>query len=305
MQRSDGAASACVFAAKTAMADRAQQVKAPRIGLGWVLAGIALGFAAFNTATTWLFPESGAWEELEAIIIGFWAFEPMLFATWAAIGPGRFIIRAPLIILCLVLVVVAPGLDSSNFTDVEQFEFVVLLIAAFGIFAAATLVMLLLRLFVGWRLEQRWDDVGNSDRPLQYDTKYLILLVTLCALALGITFNVKFGPADPPNLFSGPGFYVYIMAIGSVVIGLLHLPMLATPLWVLTDRPSKKYYRRAVALWFLVTLSTGLFWISQDVVAAARFPPLIQFGGAVAGVVAAWPLRWAGCRLVNIKPGAV
>jgi hypothetical protein len=284
------------------MADPPQLVKAPRIGLGWVLAGIVLGFAVFNTATMWLYPEGGAWEELEATIIGFWAFEPMLFATWAALGPGRFIIRTPLIIFCLVLVVVAPGLDSSNFADVEQFEFVALLIAAFGIFAAATLILLILRLFVGWRLEQRWDDVGKSDRPLQYDTKYLISLITLCALALGITFNVKFGPSDPPNVFLGPRFYLYIMAVGSVVIGLLHLPMLAMPLWVLTDRPSKKYYRRAAALWFLVTLGTGLFWISQDDIEAARFPPLIQFGGAVAGVVAAWPLRWAGCRLVARKP---
>ena len=38
-------------------------------------------------------------EELEAFIIGFWAFEPMLFAIWAALGPGRFVIRTPLIIL--------------------------------------------------------------------------------------------------------------------------------------------------------------------------------------------------------------
>jgi hypothetical protein len=284
------------------MADPARQENAPRITLGWVLAGIVLGFAAFNTATTWLYPDSGAREELKAIVIGFWAFEPMLFAIWAALGPGRFIIRTPLILFGLVLVVVAPGLDPRNFVDVERFEFMVLLIAAFAIFGAATLILLGLRFFIGWRLEQSRNDTREIGRPFQYDTRYLITLVTLCALALGITFNVKFGPTDPPNMFFGPGFYVYIMAVGSAVVALLHLPMLAVPFWMLTDRPSKEFYWRAAVFWFAMTLGVGLFWIAQDDVTAARFPPLLQFGAAVAGVAAAWPLRWAGCRLVARKP---
>jgi hypothetical protein len=277
------------------MAELAQQ-NAPRTNLAWVLASIVLGFAAFNTATTWLYPAGGAWEELEAFIIGFWAFEPMLFATWAALGTGRFIIRTPLIIFCLVLVVVAPAIDPTNFAEVDRFEFVVLLIAAYAIFAAATLVLLILRWITGWRIEQPRADGASYNRPFQFDTKYLLTLVTLCALAFGITFNLKFDSA-PPALLFGPDFYVHIMAIGSVIIWLLHLPMLALPLWTLTDRPSKAFYRRAVALWCVVTLGVGLFWVSQDDIKAARFPPLIQFGGAVAGIAAAFPLRWAGCRL--------
>jgi hypothetical protein len=283
------------------MADLAQQKNAPRINLGWILFGIVLGFAAFNATSTWLYP-GNAWEELEAFIIGFWAFEPMLLATWAALGLGRFIIRTPLIIFCLVLVVVAPGLDPSNFADVDRFEFVVLLIAAYAIFAAATLVLLTLRWFTGWRLEQLRTDGASCDRPFQFDTKYLITLVTLCALAFGITFNLKFESAGPANTLLGPEFYVHIMAIGSAIIWLLHLPMLALPLWTLTDRPSKAFYLRAFVLWCVVTLGIELFWISEANIEAARFPPLIQFGGAIAGIAAAWPLRWAGCRLVARKP---
>jgi hypothetical protein len=284
------------------MADSAHQERAPRIAVGWVLAASVFGFAILNTLIPWTVPHIGAREELQSIVIGLFGIEPMLFAIWAAFGPQRAIIRIPLIVLSLILVVVAPGLDASSFKSVERFEFVMLLVAALALFTTTTLILLIPRHFIGWRIERLGEDPESSDGPLQFDTKHLMVLVTLCALALGITFNLKFAPHDPPGLFSGPSFIVFIMAFGSSIIFLLHLPTLAIPIGILMDRPSNTFYLQTLALWFLITLGVGLFWMSQGGMEAAQFPPLIQLGGALVGVAAALPLRWAGLRLVKRNP---
>jgi hypothetical protein len=284
------------------MADPAQREHASRVGHSWTLAGIVLSFAVFNTVIMRLFADHAPWEELEAIIIGAWVFEPLLFAAWAAFGPGRFAMRATLIIPCLALVVAAPGLDPVNLESVQRFEYVVLLIVAFAILAIATLIFLILRRYVGWQIVSIRSEPRNSDRPFQYDTKYLISLVTLCSLALGITFSLKFSPAEPPSSFFGPGFYIYVMAVGGAVISLLLLPIVAIPLWVITERPSKKFYRGSAELWLVLTFSIGGFWLIAGEgmePKAILYPLLIQFGATVVGIAAALPLRWTGCRLVS------
>jgi hypothetical protein len=236
--------------------------------------------------------------------MGACVFEPVLFATWAAFGPGRFAIRALLIIPCLAIVVAAPGLDPGNLQDVQRFEYVVLLIAAYVVVVIATLIFLILRRFVGWQIEWIRGKPRVNHQPFQYDIKHLICFITLCALAMGMNFSSKFSPADPPGFF-GPGFYIYVMAVGSAVISLLLLPIVAIPLWVLTEQPSKKSQRWSAVIWLVVTCGVGGFWfiVAEGMEPEALlFPLLIQFGGAVLGVATALPLRWAGCRLVSRIP---
>jgi hypothetical protein len=293
-----GAAFACVFAARTAMADPPQQVNAPRIPLGWVLIGIVLWFAAVNTASMWLFPDSGAWEELEAIIIGFWAFEPMIFAIWAALGPGRFAVRLPLVVPCLMLVVAAPGLRKASLADTEKYEFITLTTAAMTLLAITLLLLLLARRSTGWRIVTRETPASGEAAPLQFDIKYLLLLVTVCGVALGLTVSLDFGGPPNRNVFFGPEFVIYILAVGSAVVSVLNLPMIAVPLIVLQERCSARFYWRSIALWLVVTLGVSGVCIAIEGDFPLMLPLLIQLGAAIAGFAAALPLRFAGCRLV-------
>jgi hypothetical protein len=298
MKRHGRTVAACVFAPRPVMAESAQYLCAPRIALGWTLVGIVLGFAAVNTALMWLFPGSDGWEEFESIIIGFWAFEPMIFAIWAALGPGRFAIRLPLIVPCLMLVVAAPGLRKASLADTEKYEFITLTTAAMTLLAITSLLLLLVRRSTGWRIEIRETPASGDAVPLQFDIKYLLLLVTLCGIALGLTVSLDFGSPPNQNLFFGRQFVIYILAVGSAVVSLLILPMIAVPLIVLAAQRSASFYWRAIVFWLAVTLGVSGACIAMGSDFPLMLPLQIQLGAAIAGFVAALPLWFAGCRLV-------
>jgi hypothetical protein len=262
---------------------------------------MVLGFAVYNTTIAWLFSDGAPlalWEEFEALIVGTWVFEPILLAAWAALGPGRLAIRVSLIVPCLTFMLSAPGLHRENLAEMERHEFVALTVAAMAVLFVTTLLMLIARRFTGWRIERGNEASHSAARPFQFDTRYLLMLVSLYAVALGLTVSLKFGPPKS-NQFFGPNFVIYILAVGSAVASLLILPVIAVPMMVLTERFSKKYFWRAIAFWLVITLGVGAFWISVEGNEPFLFPLLIQLGAAIVGVAAALPLRWAGCRLVR------
>jgi hypothetical protein len=164
-----------------------------------------------------------------------------------------------------------------------------------------TLLMLIARRFTGWRIERGSETSRSAARPFQFDTRYLLILVGLYAVALGLTVSLKFGPPKS-NQFFGPKLIIYILAVGSAVASLLTLPVIAVPMMVLTERLSKKYFWYALAFWLVVTLGVGAFWISVEGNDPFLFPLLIQLGATIVGVATALPLRWAGCQLVSYRP---
>jgi hypothetical protein len=282
------------------MADTGSPDAAPRIPLGWVLTGILVGLAALNTFITWLSSERPLPDHLEIFIIGASVFEPMLFAIWAALGPGRIEIRLPIIVPFLAIVMAIPGLILGTYPDVEQYEFVVLLVAACVAMVVVTLILLALRCFTGWRIQPAADEQSYLGQKLQFDIKYLILLITLYSIAFGITFSLKFAPPGRQNLFFGPGFYVYAFSVGGAFISIVILPVLAVPLLILQRRPSIKFLRSAVAFWLAITVGAGVFLIAFEESEEFEFALLlIQFGAAALGIVVALPLRLAGSRLTN------
>jgi hypothetical protein len=99
----------------------------------------------------------------------------------------------------LALVVAIPGLIPGSFQDVEQFEFIVLFVGAFVVMAAVTLILSVVRWSVGWQIKPVQGGLLDEGRPIQFNTKYLIVLLTLYSLALGIFFSLKFGPDNPPS----------------------------------------------------------------------------------------------------------
>ena len=285
------------------MAAAAEVEQKPRTGPGAALAAILLAITTLNFVVTWTFSKSDPPEAIGGVIIGVCVFQPMLFAVWAALGTGRLVIRVPLIVPCLMLAIAAPGLRRSNFEDVQRYEFVGILVCAFGVFAATCLLLLIARRFTGWRIDRLEKQSSNGPPRFQFDTKYLLALITLYAAALGVTTGLSFGPTQQ-NLFFGANFVVYIMAVGSALISLLLLPIIALPLLILSDRPSRNFFLYAALFWAVVTFAAGALWIpiTEASIDESWYLLLIQLGAAVTGIAAALPLRWAGFRLVSRKP---
>jgi len=161
----------------------------------------------------------------------------MLLATWAAFGPGALIIRLPLVVPSLLLVHASQGIQPAGDFDVERYEFIVTLIAATSIISATTVLLLVARRSFAWHIESSTETPASDAPRFQFDTKYLITLITLCAIALGITSSLTFKPPEPslffsPGYFFGPGFFVRVIAIGGVSIFFLLLPLIVVPLIV-------------------------------------------------------------------------
>jgi hypothetical protein len=290
------------------MANAALYPRPRLIKAGWIPAVIVLGLAGFNLLVWSIFAGGSPGEYLDVISIGALGFEPFLFAIWAALGPGRFAIRVPLIIPCLMLVVAATGLRTENFNNVQQLEFIVLLVAAVAIFLVTTTILLVFRWFVGWRIEKEAEWHSDIERQIQYDLKYMLLLVTLYSVSLGITCGLTFAPSESPSPFLGPEFLVSLAAFDSGFLSVLLLPLVGVPLAILAVRPSAIYVRRAVALWLVATIGAlGILRVSEGatVADAAVFLLLMQLGASIVAVSAALPLRLAGYRLVKLPPAVL
>jgi hypothetical protein len=283
------------------MAEPTREQSAPQIRIGWVLAAIVLGFAIYNTVIAWLFSNSDTWEWFEAIVIGSWVFQPMLFAVWAALGPGRLAVRIPLVVLSMMLVIAAPGIRQANFADTERYEFITLTTAAMTLLVVTSLLLLVARRITGWQIVKPDVTISSYKAPLQFDIKYLLLLVTLCGIALGLTVSLEFS-SPRQNLFLGPEVVIYILAVGSALASLLILPVIAVPLIVLKERCSARFYWRAIAVWLVLTLGAVMIFNTIEGDMPLLYPLLIQLGAAVVGFAAALSLRLWGWRLVHREP---
>ena len=275
--------------------------RSTRLRPGWVLAGIVLFLAAFNIVIDWMadvVPEPSDWA---VTIVGVWVFEPILLAFWGALGTGPLIIRLSLLLPCLVTLVTVPSIRHHGFQDMERYEFIVLMIAAIAIFAVTTILLLILRWLFGWRIAQYPDGSTSANLRLQFDTKYLIILITICAITLGSTASLKFSEPKPPNFLFGPEFFVHVVVMGASIISLLLLPLIAVPILSLSVCPSKQAFIWSVAQWALVTSVTTAIWTIIDKSSPLAHVLLLQLGAATAGASSALALRLAGLRFVRQK----
>ncbi len=266
---------------------------------------ISAAIGVFNAASRWFLLDSAS-DWIETIVIGAWAMEPLLFAGWTALGPGSIVTRLPLALAGFAFDVAAPGLYRPNFADVERREFVSLFVAAMSLFAAATSLLLLVRWITGLRIEQ--NPGPKLYLGVRFDTKYLLVLMTLCAVTIATLSGLTFGKPRPALISFGPDFYIRIVIYGSLYCFFALLPVLAVAMFSLRHSPSRR------AVWFVLVGWAISFVIMAGVWVglmqewgweAIEAVGLIQLGAAAMAIPAAFVLRTAGYRLRNRPDGLV
>jgi hypothetical protein len=239
---------------------------------------------------------------LGPVFAGAWIIQAHMFATWAALGPGKFLLRVTPIIAVFLTVLGAPGVHPDG--QFERGEFIAMALTGTSIFVVTTLLLLILRRFVGWRIElNRAASHGDNSR-YQFTTWNLIVVITLYAVTLGVYTNIVFEQPEPaPFGIFGPDFIIAIVVYGGMTMAVLLLPMIAVPLFVLSARRSKLAVVVALSFWVVLTVGVIIFWhvvegIEGDALLGAV---LLQTGAVVMGLVVAIPLRLAGYRLARSR----
>jgi hypothetical protein len=261
---------------------------------------IVLGIAVFNMLTVWWTDGPGPPDWLRGVILGAWVFQPMMFGIWAALGPGRFVMRLLLVFPYLLLVIEAPGMRTELFHEVQRFELVTLVVAAMVFLALTLILLLILRAVTGLVIEHNQHETKIESRRFQFDIKYLMLLVTTYAVAMGITTSLKFGPTDPPGRLLGSEFYVAMLTYGGAYVSFAISPIVALALMILCPIPRRTSVHRLIAGWMIVTfIAISILAVIDDDFEMYVFvvPLLLQLGAAITGVIASIVLRLAGYRL--------
>jgi hypothetical protein len=284
------------------MIDRDSSSTSPRVNPAWIQAGIVIAFTAYSISLFWYFGDRSP-EWLQAVLAGAWAIQAHLFATWAALGPGKFIIRLPPVIAGLLIVLGAPGVHPDGLYDIEHREFLALVLTTTSIVAIATVLLLVVRRFVGWRIERHAPPSQRDASRYQFNTRYLIGMITLYAVMLGIYTNVVFKSPDPPAPFNifGPDFVIHIIVVGGATMAALLLPIIAVPLFVLNTHYSKRAVYFSMIVWAIITAAVTTFWqtIEGEGLGFLVMALAVQAGAGVMGILTALPLRFAGYRVAT------
>jgi hypothetical protein len=283
------------------MMSRAHKSRPSFLGPDSLPAWILVGLVLFNIGVFWIFAEDEYLPEwVNAVVIGAWTFEPMLLAIWTALSPGALIIRLSLAVPSLALLIAAQAIAPGGFKDIELYEFKIMTIAGSVMFAADLILMLILRWFFGWRLEPPGLAELQPAPRFQFGIKYLIILLTLCAVVLGILSDPVFKPPPEPNfafIMFGPEFFLHIVMVGGTTILFALLPLAAIPLMLLSAQRSKRAFAWTLGTWGVMTVLIAAVWLALGEENVLPFGLLVQLGAAVLGFAAAVPLRLAGYRL--------
>jgi hypothetical protein len=270
-----------------------------------VLIGVVVFFFAFNAATARFLSGGPNDQWLEAIYLGAIVFQPIALGMWAALAGSSMLINVSLALPCLMLLIVATGLDRNVYTDVQRSEFFYFALTGITVFAVAALVFGVVAGLARLRIVSD-DKLPQAAAPrLRFSIKYLLVLTTLFALVLAIVTQLSFQTEPPPpNWIFGPGFFIYILAVGGSTLTAAILPTMSLPLIILYGRATRGVLWIATTVWagvpFLVALIWGAFedeW--PDIL---LFLLLVQLGAAIAGAMSAVALRFGGFRLVRREP---
>jgi hypothetical protein len=272
----------------------------------FVFAGIVVVFAAFNALSTWMLQDSNS-EYGIAMYVGVFVSEVLLFAAWTALGTGTIATRLPVILPCLLMLFIAPGLTSKSFADTQLAEFIVTVAVGLVLFAIFAAVFAATRKFPGLRVEQLSGAPLVAATRVRFGMKYLLILITVYAILLGMAMQLRFRTDPPPPSFINFGldFTIYFTSVGGAAVAGMLLPTLAIPLYVLHTRFSHRAERYALAFWLAVTLiavGIGIFYLKGQPTEVIASVLLMQFGGALTGALVALPLRMAGFRIVRRRP---
>jgi hypothetical protein len=275
---------------------------------GLAYCGVIIGYIAFNSiALSVMHHQPRENEYLIAFVVGAFAFEAVSIGMWLAMGTGAFVMRLPFVFASICIVCTAIGLVTTSMEPLERIDFIAILLSAGLIVFLAFILFLILRRLIRRRVVSQDSPRGGEAGKVRFNMRYLLTLTTVVAIALGTASQLKFKSPDPRPFF-GPGFAIYIMIIGGLMMSYVVLPAAAVPLIVLQGGASKRALGFAAAFWFAVTFSATLYWMLND---EPPLPDLVltilvaQFGAAMIGAFAATVLWLAGFRLEQIRPDNV
>lgn len=270
------------------------------------LASVFAGFAVMNSIVAWLWPDSdralGNWA---LPLYGAFVAEPVLIGVWAALAAGSLILRLAISAPCLLLLILTTGTTPGAFSHVRSYEFVSFALAGFAIAAASMVVFLIWRRFSGLRIVPLANASTARSPQLKYSMAYLMTLMTVYAIALGVTSHLRFDTSPPPLIF-GRDFFISVVIYSGTLVGVVVLTTAAVPLMVLHGRPKFRSIVWSLVPWLVITGIVELFLAQLEegdsLFARVAALLLIQLGAVVLGIASACALRWGGLRLVKIGP---
>ena len=243
--------------------------------------------------------------ELPALMLmGALFCQPVLFAIWAALGPGRAVLRIPLSLAASILICFAGVLTKWNVIvsrPRNAESFISDLVISIGCFAAILLIFLIVRKFTRWRIE--WPAVisTTSNKSNQFGLKYLLGLTTLSCvlLVLGRLLAPEQLSADASSWRST---IAHTLSFGGLIL-LAMFPIFTLPLMVISRHVS---IRALVVMPFAWAAFT---WLAVEIGTAAQIGTryeavkaivLLQCGATAIGVLSAIGIRVAGYRLFRL-----
>ncbi|HEX3600276.1 MAG TPA: hypothetical protein VHU84_09030, partial [Lacipirellulaceae bacterium] len=215
------------------------------------LAAIVAAFLLINACGTWLSWDRGH-DVLAVLSYTLLTFQPTAFGAWTALGAGSIFSRAAITIPCLMLVFVAPGYVPAGYSDVTQSEFFMFVVAGYVVYLATLIVALSFRWITGLRILSRQDERSSTSLAPKFDLKSLLILTTLCALALGLTMHMHFKVQSSAG-FLGPNIFLRLILVGGIYGWVTVLTAFSVPLMILHGHPTFRAILLSLLLWGIVT----------------------------------------------------
>ncbi len=269
-----------------------------------VLSAIVLGHAAINAA---FFPydidnlKLPSW--LAAFIFGVVGVQPLLFAIWAAFGPGHFIIRLSFAVLSLILVTVAKGLTQLNVPQPsgyhDRIDFIFFAVYSLETFVIATAIMR----FLGFEWPRRIKRLSNDQSVRVSRSKYVVTHLVWLGIVGTAVFTVIRNISFSGSTGGFSGYHLMGLTGGSLLTWTALIPVVSTCVPVIRENVNCRQMKKAGVTWALVTfvLYAVVFALDPNETSfvALVVIALFQIGAAAAGLVTALILRLAGYRLIS------
>ena len=242
------------------------------------------------------------------LIIGALFMEPVQLGQWAALGPGRLVIRLPLVLALLFLIALAGSIKKLNPLaaagtvkvayrfDIEE------LAGLLGIFGISALVAHEFARLTRCKLLRGTEYNASTAAGVQFSVKYLLILMTICAVALAIGRAIVSLTASQLN--SSWGRMAGYLIISPAIMEVLLIPSIALSAIVLRRQIGFRQF--AIVLFGTAAVSLAVMEVGAIVMSVTQAETLtvlgsLQAGAIIAGLSTAITLRLLGYRFVSVS----
>lgn len=265
--------------------------------------GLAVAIALYNLVLNPAHGRGSATDVLTVLGMGVIFVQPALLAAWVALGPGSLVYRLPLCAATLVAWIFAFSIPVWNVVAVDgsttdlNLEMAVAFLAAF---AVGSIVFGLVRRPSGLRIARRERAKVPLEVRHQFGIKYLLGLMTVCALLIVVGRSLDSGWLELNRPWLD---FLFEAATGVLFVSLLMIPPVVLPLLAMTRPTPWRWLLLVVAAWPV------LFWLAILVLKlnSNPGPPQnvytifagVQLGATATALACATVLRVGGFQVTN------